>query len=103
MSKEDIIKKLKEKCSEKHIGATKSDLNKIFDALMEVMKDVLNDTGEMRLHGIGTFCIMISKEKQCRNPQNGEVMIVPEKRRVKFKVSQTLAGVLNEKEEEAVN
>ncbi|MDX5507699.1 MAG: HU family DNA-binding protein [Wolbachia endosymbiont of Hylaeus sinuatus] len=50
------------------------------------------------MHGIGTFSTAISKERQCRNPQNGEIMTVPEKKRVRFKASQALSSTLNTKE-----
>lgn len=103
MSKEDIIKQLKEDCSDQNIDITKSDLSKIHDAFIKIIKDELHGKGEIRLHGIGTFSAAISQEKQCRNPQNGEIMTVPEKTRVKFKASQTLLSILNEKEKAAVS
>ncbi|MGL9718338.1 MAG: HU family DNA-binding protein [Wolbachia sp.] len=98
MSKEDIINKLKQACSSQGIEITKSGLSKIFDTFMEIIKDTLDEDGEIRLHGVGTFSTAISQEKQCRNPQSGEIMTVPKKTRVKFKASQTLLSILNEKE-----
>ncbi|MCV3769823.1 MAG: HU family DNA-binding protein [Wolbachia pipientis] len=50
------------------------------------------------MHRLGTLSTAISQKKQCRNPQNGKIMTVPEKIRVRFKASQTLLGLLNEKE-----
>ena len=102
MSKEDIIKQLKEDCSGQNIDITKSDLSEIHDVFIKIIKNELHGKGEIRLHGIGTFSTAISKEKQCRNPQNSEIMTVPEKIRVKFKASQTLLSILNGKEKAAV-
>ncbi|NUY39629.1 HU family DNA-binding protein [Wolbachia endosymbiont of Litomosoides brasiliensis] len=103
MSKEDIINKLKLACSSQDVEITKSDLSKVFDALMKIIKGKLDEEGEIRLHGIGTFSTAISQEKQCRNPQNGEIMTVPQKTRVKFKASQTLLSILNKEKEEVVS
>lgn len=99
MSKEDIIKELKDYCLNENIEITKSDLNKVYDAFMKIIKDELDETGEIRLHGIGTFSSVIREEKQCRNPQSGEMITVPRKKRIKFKASKTLLDQLNEKEE----
>ncbi|OWZ25814.1 HU family DNA-binding protein [Wolbachia endosymbiont of Wuchereria bancrofti] len=103
MSKEDIINKLKQACSSQDVEITKSDLSKIFDALMKIIKGKLDEEGEIRLHGIGTFSTAISQEKQCRNPQNGEIMTVPQKTRVKFKASQTLLSILNKEKGEVIS
>nr|WP_281356006.1 HU family DNA-binding protein [Wolbachia endosymbiont of Atemnus politus] len=79
-------------------------MSKIFDAFMEIIKDTLDENGEIRLHGVSTFSTAISQEKQCRNPQSGEIMTVPKKTRVKFKkANQTLLSTLNEKEKAVVN
>lgn len=98
MSKEDIVNQLKELCTGQNIEVTKSDLSKIHDSFMKIIKDDLDKTGEIRLHGIGTFCVKVTKERQCLNPQTREPMTVPAKKRVKFKVSQTLSDALNEEE-----
>ncbi|MDR2548213.1 MAG: HU family DNA-binding protein [Rickettsiales bacterium] len=103
MSKEDIVKQLKEDCSCQNINITKSDLGKIHDAFIKIIKGELDREGEIRLHGVGTFSTAISREKQCRNPQSGEIMTVPKKTRVKFKASKTLLTVLNEKEKAVVS
>lgn len=98
MSKEDIVNQLSKKCSSQGIDITKASLGKIHDIFMETIKNDLICQGEIRLHGIGTLSTAISKERQCRNPQNGEIMNVPEKQKVKFKASQTLLSALNDKE-----
>lgn len=98
MSKEDIVNQLKERCTGQNIEVTKSDLSKIHDSFMEIIKDALNKVNEIRLHGIGTLCVKITQERQCLNPQTRETMTVPPKKRVKFKSSQTLLNVLNEEE-----
>lgn len=98
MSKEDIVNQLSKECSSQGIDITKASLGKIHDIFMETIKNDLICQGEIRLHGIGTFSTAISKERQCCNPQNGEIMTVPEKKKVKFKASQTLLSTLNDKE-----
>lgn len=97
MSKEDLVNKLKEECNFIGLETTKSILSKFIDLFEKVTIDVLSTTeGQIRLPKIGKLYTVVSKEKQCRNPQTGETMTVPEKRRVKFKMSQTLLDTLNE-------
>jgi DNA-binding protein HU-beta len=103
MSKEDIVKQLRLECSNNDLDVKKSDLDKIYDVFMNIIKVDLKEKGLVRLHGIGTFSAVVSEEKQCRNPQSGEMMTVPKKTRVKFKASKTLVDLLNEKEQAGVN
>ncbi|WCR53399.1 MAG: DNA-binding protein HRm [Wolbachia endosymbiont of Ctenocephalides orientis wCori] len=98
MSKEDIVNQLKDSCDNQNIEVTKSDLSKVHDLFMEIIKGALDTVGEIRLHGIGTLCVKITKERQCLNPQTKAKMTVPAKKRVKFKSSQTILNALNKKE-----
>lgn len=98
MGKEDIVKQLSRECSSQGIDITKTNLSKLYYIFMEIIKNEINEIGEMRLHGIGTLSAAVSQEKQCRNPQNGGIMTVPKKTRVRFKASRALLSLLNEKE-----
>ena len=80
MSKEDIVNQLSKECSSQGIDITKLIWVSFMIFLWKTIKNSLNRKGEIRLHGIGTFSTAISKERQCRNPQNGEIMTVPEKK-----------------------
>ncbi|KLT22111.1 DNA-binding protein, HU family [Wolbachia endosymbiont of Armadillidium vulgare str. wVulC] len=97
MSKEDITKQLKEGCASQGICITQSDSNKLYDTFMGIIKNEINCKGEIRLHGIGTLSTVISQERQCRNPQNGKIMTVPEKTRIKFKPSKTFLSIVRHK------
>lgn len=98
MSKEEIVNQLKEECSNAGIELTKTDVSKIHDVFMKIIKFGLvgNDSeSKVRLHEIGTFSTFTRKERTCRNPLTGKSMVVPEKTGVKFKPSSTLLNALN--------
>ncbi len=103
MSKESIVKQMHEDLSNQGIDITMLNLGKIHDAWIKRIKGDLKRIGKVRLHRLGTLSTAVSRKKQCRNPQNGKIMTVPEKIRVRFKASQTLLGLLNEEEEEVVS
>lgn len=103
MSKEAILNELKTFCDRENIKVIKPELGKIFDFFMSIIREHLDKMGEIRLHGIGTFCVKVSKERLCLNPQTKSTMTVPAKKRVKFKPSRNLSDVLNEKENAEAN
>lgn len=82
MKKTEFIKAVSQKalCTQKTAG-------EVLSAIIETVKDELkSDGGESRVPGMGTFKIVVRKEKKCRNPQDGETVISPEHPVVRFKV-----------------
>lgn len=63
-----------------------------------LVNNVLGKKGEIRLKGFGTWKTSTTKERMARNPQNGEMIIVPEKTKLTFSVSKTI-GSKEEKSE----
>ena len=100
MNKEDLINKLKERCASMSVDITKYTLGKVVDAYAHVIEDVLNKGGEIYLSKkIGKLFSVQSSERKCRNPRSGEQMVVPSKKRIKFKPSKTLLDAINQKGE----
>ena len=92
MSRQELLKKLKEK----NPNLNKIELESILDAFNESIKKALIEGRDVELRGFGTFFVKKIKEKfSARNPKTGELIYVPEKNRVRFKASKKLKEFIN--------
>jgi nucleoid DNA-binding protein len=62
------------------------DLTTLFAAMLEVIKDELNNYDEVDTP-IGTFRLVVSEERTIKHPQTGESMTLPGKRTVRIQPS----------------
>ena len=92
MSRQELLKKLKEK----NPNLNKIELESILDAFNESIKKALIEGRNVELRGFGTFFVKKIKEKfSARNPKTGELIYVPEKNKVRFKSSKKLNKLIN--------
>ncbi len=92
MSRQELLKKLKEK----NPNLNKIELESILDAFNESIKKALIEGRDVELRGFGTFFVKKIKEKfSARNPKTGELIYVPEKNKVRFKSSKKLNKLIN--------
>ena len=92
MSRQELLKKLKEK----NPNLNKIELESILDAFNESIKKALIEGKNVELRGFGTFFVKKIKEKfSARNPKTGELIYVPEKNKVRFKSSKKLNKLIN--------
>ena len=92
MSRQELLKKLKEK----NPNLNKIELESILDAFNESIKKALIEGRNVELWGFGTFFVKKIKEKfSARNPKTGELIYVPEKNKVRFKSSKKLNKLIN--------
>ena len=92
MSRQELIKKLKEK----NPNLNKIEIENILDTFNESIKKALIDGRNVELRGFGTFFIKKIKEKfSARNPKTGELIYVPEKNKVRYKPSKKLNKLIN--------
>lgn len=96
VNKEEMVNQLYGECSNAKIDLTKTDLSKIYNILMEIIKKGIVSKEGVRLHGIGTLSTVVRQARKCRNPQTGHLIDVPAKTGVKFSASSTLTDLLNE-------
>lgn len=69
---------------------TKADCSRAVNAIFnEVTKSLIEGDG-CTLHGFGSFKKVVSEARVGHNPQTGERIEIPEKKRVKFTVSKYL-------------
>jgi integration host factor subunit beta len=86
MTASDLIKRL----SEKYTELPPSDIDTSVRAILKVIGDQLAQGGRVELRGFGSFQNHITPAKKGRNPKNGEIVNVPQKRRPYFKAGKQL-------------
>ncbi len=82
-------KELVEKISEK-LGRSKGDVNKLLEALSDVVRERCGDLDSIAIPGFGTFEAKKKNERVMVNPSNGKRMLVPPRISMNFKVSNVL-------------
>ena len=92
MVKSDLIKKLKSKHPKLNSSILSDILNIIFDSISEnLIKEKATE-----LRSFGRWSVKKIKAKyNARNPKTGEILFVPEKKKVSFKMSKQLKDEIN--------
>ena len=92
MSRPNLIKYLKNKNS----NLNNSDLEEIVDIFCAGIAIALKNGLNVELRGFGTLFTKKIKEKySARNPKTGELIYVPEKKKVRFRPSKKLKNYIN--------
>lgn len=82
MTKSELLSHIAEET-----GATKKSVSAIVDALVEVAYTETRSKKEFTVPGLGKLTLQDRKARTGRNPATGEVINIPAKKVVKFKVS----------------
>ena len=86
MSKPEIINKLKLKYPQ----INNSELEIVLESFSNSVQKALIESRSVELRGFGTFFTKkISEKFSARNPKTGELIYVPQKKRVRFRMSKT--------------
>ena len=96
MVKSEIIKQL----NKKHPNLNRSQIQNIVDIMFNTITESLIKHRPVELREFGRFSIKVLKAKyNARNPKTGEIIYVPEKKKVSFKMSKHLKEEINKKKE----
>lgn len=90
MNKSELVAKIAELT-----GFTKADSNTALDAVFEAIKAALVAGEEVRLVGVGTFCVVRRKATEGHNPRTGAVIKIAASNQPKFKPSSVLKEAVN--------
>lgn len=90
MKKQDFIKATMEKT-----GEPKITVEKIYNAIFEVIREALLNGDKVTLPSVGTLTVKDSKARKGHNPKTGESIDIPAKKSAKFKMNATLKETLN--------
>jgi DNA-binding protein HU-beta len=92
MSKMELINAIAGK-----MDVSKAEAERFMNAYMESIKEALMKEEDVKLVGFGTFSVQEKEATTARNPRNPEEIIeVPAKKVVKFKISKKLRNLLDE-------
>ena len=84
MTKNDLINKLTEVMPSKK-DATEA-VNKLFESVITALKD----GQKVVITGFGSFNLKVTETKKGRNPKTGEVVMIPPKKKIRFKQSKEI-------------
>ena len=94
MVKSEIINQL----HKKHPALNRSQLEDVFNIMFDTIADSLAEHKSVELRNFGRFSIKTIKAKyNARNPKTGEIIYVPKKKKISFKMSKHLKQEINKK------
>lgn len=91
MNKKDLISVVTEKT-----GKTKKDVDTILGVIFDEIGNALINGDDVSITGFGKFTVGTRSAREGRNPKDGSVIMIPESKNVKFKVSSVLKSIINE-------
>lgn len=71
-------------------GLSKKDTEIVIEASIEVLTELLKERGSISFVGFGSFSTIEKAARDVRIPNSGEIVHVPAKHAVKFKVGKAL-------------
>src|SRR5256886_7309862 len=79
-------------------GFSKKESADVVDLVFEMMKETLGRGEKIKISGFGNFVLRDKRQRQGRNPQTGDPIVITQRRVLNFKASQILKQALNGKE-----
>jgi len=99
MTKADIVQAVYTRLG----GFSKKESADLVDLVFETMKETLGRGEKIKISGFGNFVLRDKRQRQGRNPQTGEPIVITERRVLNFKASQLLKQALNEERAPGTN
>lgn len=90
ITKKEFVNRMAEKGNLK-----KGEANRELELFVETLLDCLKEEGVVKFSGFGKFELKKVRERRGRNPKTGESCTIPEHRKVKFYVSESLTRRIN--------
>lgn len=79
------------------VGLTKKESGDAVELVLETIKETLEGGEELKVSGFGKWEVRHKGERVGRNPRTGVEIMIPERKVLRFKVSQVLKDELNGK------
>ena len=96
MSGRDVTKRELQALLSERAGLSRKAAATALDALAEIILRAAEDGRAVQLPALGTLRPAVRAARRARNPQTGEMILVPEKRSVGFKMSASARRRLND-------
>ena len=91
MVKSQLLQKL---CN-LHTNILRKDMEKALEIIFFEVAEALRKGKNIEIRGFGTYKIVKRKARIGRNPKNSELVQIPEKKAIKWKISKTFFNRLN--------
>ena len=78
-----------------HPNILRKDIEKIIEIILYEITEALREGNNIEIRGFGTYKIVNRKARIGRNPKNSELVQIPEKKAIKWKMSKTFFNRLN--------
>ncbi len=78
-----------------NLSVPKFQVEEIVSDTIKQMKRGIKEDGALELRGFGTFRTRIARPRKGRNPKTGDVVKIPEKRKIRFKAGKMLKQEIN--------
>lgn len=91
MVRSELLKKL----CDLHPNIIRKDIKKILEIIFREIVGALCVGKNIEIRGFGTYKIIKRKARIGRNPKNSELVQIPEKKTIKWKISKTFFNRLN--------
>ena len=85
---------LQEFCNE-HPQLLRKDAEKILDIIFSEISDALSRGESVEIRGFGTYKTVKRKARVGRNPKNSQLVQIPEKNAIRWKIGKTFFNRLN--------
>ncbi len=92
VNKTELVEKI---VTDKENTVTKKDAAMYIDTVFDVIKDLMSDGHSVFINGFGTFEVVERPERQGRNPQTGESIVIVASKAPKFKAAKGLKDAVN--------
>jgi integration host factor subunit alpha len=79
-----------------NVGVNKKEATDFVEAVFETMKETLEGGDAIKISGFGKFEVREKGKRVGRNPRTGIEIEIPERRVLRFKISQVLKTELND-------
>ncbi|MBQ7629773.1 MAG: HU family DNA-binding protein [Selenomonadaceae bacterium] len=76
-------------------GFTRKQADQAVDAVLEVIKGVMENDDKLQIPGFGTFYVATRAARDGRNPRTGETIKIPASKVPSFKASKVLKTAAN--------
>lgn len=76
---------------------SKKDIEAVLKSFVDVVSEELKNGGKVQMVGFGTFEVSERGEREGRNPQTGQTMVIAASKSPKFKAGKALKDMVNGK------
>ena len=90
-----VRSELAQKLCNTHPQILRKDIEKILDIIFSEITEALNRGENIEIRGFGSYKIKSREARMGRNPKNSEIIQIPAKRTIRWKMSKVLYNRLN--------